>query len=99
MEDLFVGWTKEESIDKFENLVHPDDLMPIMNGLEATRQIRSLNRPDALAVPIIAMSANAFKEDIQKSLEAGMNAHLIKPLDGTKVTDTMKTFLANKITK
>ena len=65
--------------------------------MEATKRIRSMNRPDSLAVPIVAMSANAFKEDIQKSLEAGMNAHLVKPLDGTKVIDTIKNYLANKL--
>ena len=45
------------------------------------------------------MSANAFEEDIEKSLAAGMNEHLVKPLDGTKVSDTMKKYLANKIKK
>ena len=73
--------------------------MPIMDGLEAARQIRSSNRADGLAVPIIAMSANAFEEDIEKSLAAGMNEHLIKPLDGSEVSDTMKKYLANKIVK
>ena len=89
----------QESEIGFYDIVLMDIMMPIMNGLEATRQIRCLNRADALAVPIIAMSANAFKEDIQKSMEAGMNTHLIKPLDGSKVTDTMRNFLANKICK
>lgn len=70
-----------------------------MDGLQATKQIRDMNRPDALAIPIVAMSANAFEEDIKKSLESGMNTHLIKPLDGKKVTDTMKKYLANKIIK
>ena len=76
-----------------------DIMMPIMDGLEAARQIRSSNRADGLAVPIIAMSANAFEEDIEKSLAAGMNEHLIKPLDGSEVSDTMKKYLANKIVK
>lgn len=89
----------ERSEIGFYDIVLMDIMMPIMDGLEATRQIRSLNRADALSVPIIAMSANAFEEDIKKSLEAGMNAHLIKPLDGKRVTDTMKEYLANKITK
>ena len=51
----------------------------VMDGLEATRLIRALNRPDARTVPIVAMSANAFEEDMKKSLESGMNAHLAKP--------------------
>ena len=56
-----------------------------------------MNRADAFAIPIIAMSANAFEQDIQESLEAGMNAHLVKPMDGKKITDTMRKFLANRI--
>lgn len=56
-----------------------------------------MDRADAKAVPIIAMSANAFDEDIQKSVGAGLNARLTKSLDGKKVTDTMKKFLANRI--
>ena len=89
----------EQSEVGFYDIILMDIMMPIMDGLEAARQIRSMNRADALAIPIIAMSANAFEEDIKKSLEAGMNAHLIKPLDGEKVTDTMKEYLANKINK
>ena len=81
----------------FFDIILMDIMMPMMDGLEATRRIRSMKRADACAIPIIAMSANAFEEDIQLSLEAGLNEHLIKPLDGKKVTDTMKKFLANKI--
>ena len=58
-----------------------DIQMPVMDGLEAARQIRSLSRPDAAAIPIIAMSANAFMEDVEKSLAAGMNGHISKPFD------------------
>ena len=58
-----------------------DIMMPEMNGYEATAAIRSLpNRPDALLIPIIAMTANAFAEDVQASLDAGMNGHLSKPI-------------------
>ena len=58
-----------------------DIMMPVMNGFEATAAIRSLpNRPDALRIPIIAMTANAFAEDVQASLDAGMNGHLTKPI-------------------
>jgi CheY-like chemotaxis protein len=57
-----------------------DIRMPVMGGLEAAKAIRALTRPDAQAVPIIAMTANAFDEDIQKSKDAGMNAHLAKPV-------------------
>lgn len=62
-----------------------DIMMPVMDGLAATKAIRSLNRPDAGTVPIIAMTANAFEEDVQKCLDVGMNAHLAKPLDIEKV--------------
>lgn len=58
-----------------------DVMMPEMDGLEATRRIRAMDRPDARTVPIIAMTANAFSDDIQRSREAGVNEHLSKPLD------------------
>ncbi len=58
-----------------------DIRMPVMGGLEATRRIRALSREDAGTVPIIAMSANAFEDDVKASLDAGMNAHLSKPID------------------
>lgn len=58
-----------------------DMMMPVMDGVTATRTIRGLNRSDAVEIPIIAMTANAFKEDEQRCLEAGMNAHIAKPLD------------------
>jgi CheY-like chemotaxis protein len=58
-----------------------DIRMPEMDGLEATERIRALGRPESATIPIIAMSANAFEEDIRKSLNAGMNAHLSKPID------------------
>ena len=58
-----------------------DIQMPVMDGLESTQNIRALDRPDAKTVQIIAMSANAFAEDVQRSLQAGMNAHLSKPVD------------------
>ena len=58
-----------------------DMMMPVMDGLEATRKIRSLNREDAKTTPIIALSANAFEDDIKECLDAGMNAHVAKPID------------------
>ncbi len=70
-----------------------DIQMPVLNGLEATRQIRALPRPDAASVPIIAMTANAFVEDVKNSLEAGMNAHISKPLDMDKVFSTLEELL------
>ena len=58
-----------------------DIMMPVMDGLTATRTIRAMDRKDAKKIPIIAMTANAFAEDVKKCLDAGMNAHLPKPLD------------------
>ena len=58
-----------------------DILMPCMNGYEAARAIRSLKRPDAKTIPIVAMTANAFAEDVQASVDAGMTAHVAKPVD------------------
>ena len=62
-----------------------DVMMPVMDGLTAAKTIRALNRPDAQRIPILAMTANAFAEDAEKCLAAGMNAHLAKPLDIRKV--------------
>ena len=59
--------------------------MPVMDGLEAARRIRALERKDAGSVPIVAMTANAFVEDVQDSLKAGMDAHISKPLDADQV--------------
>lgn len=66
-----------------------DVMMPVVDGLTATRTIRALPRPDASTIPIIAMTANAFDEDIKQCLEAGMNAHLSKPLEMEKVVETI----------
>ena len=64
--------------------------MPVMDGLEATRGIRALDREDAKAVPIIAMTANAFDEDVQRSLQAGMSAHLSKPVEPDRLYETLR---------
>ena len=67
--------------ENYFDLIFMDVQMPVMDGYEATRRIRSLKRPDAASVPIIAMTANAYREDIIKALESGMNDHLAKPID------------------
>ena len=59
-----------------------DVMMPVMDGLTATREIRALEREDAGVIPIIAMTANAYDEDRRKCMEAGMDAHMSKPIDG-----------------
>ena len=73
--------------------------MPVMDGLTATKAIRALNRPDAGIIPIIAMTANAFAEDVQRCLDAGMNAHLAKPLDIEKVKKRFVNIQLNYIIK
>lgn len=74
------------------DVVLMDIMMPRMNGYEATRAIRHMeNRPDGKNIPIIAMTANAFAEDVQAALDAGMNAHLAKPI----VIDTVTAILEN----
>lgn len=65
----------------FYDAILMDIRMPVMNGYEAARQIRALPRPDGSTVPIIAMTADAFAEDVQKALSAGMNGHIAKPVD------------------
>jgi len=67
-----------------------DMRMPVMDGLEATRRIRALNRPDAQTVPIIALTANAFDEDVQRSMQAGLNAHLSKPVEPEALFRTLE---------
>ena len=72
------------------DIILMDIMMPRMNGYEAARAIRSMEgRPDGQTIPIIAMTANAFAEDVQASLDAGMNAHLAKPIDVEKLTKTI----------
>ncbi|NLD19393.1 MAG: response regulator [Clostridiales bacterium] len=70
-----------------------DIRMPVMDGITATVKIRTIDRSDAKSVPIIAMTANAFEEDIKKSLAAGMNEHLSKPIDPKKLYDTITEFV------
>jgi CheY-like chemotaxis protein len=70
-----------------------DVRMPEMDGLEAVTVIRGLDRPDARVVPIIAMTANAFDEDVQNSLQVGMNAHLSKPVDPEHLYQTLEELI------
>ena len=70
-----------------------DMLMPEMNGLEATRAIRAMQREDAATVPIIALTANAFDEDVQRSLQAGLNAHLSKPVQPDTLYEALETLI------
>ena len=82
------AWNGQEIVELFRksesgefDVILMDIMMPVMNGYEATKMIRSLDREDAKTIPIIAMTANAFTEDRLKAKEAGMNEHIVKPLD------------------
>lgn len=97
-----LDWAEDGQIclDKFQkspegyyDAVLMDIRMPHMTGYEATKMIRGLNHPDALSIPIIAMSADAFSDDIQHCLECGMNGHIAKPIDIMEVTRLLKRFL------
>lgn len=97
-----LDWAEDGQIclDKFQrspegyyDAILMDIRMPHMTGYEATKAIRGLNHPNALSVPIIAMSANAFSDDIQHCLECGMNAHIAKPIDVIELTRILKRFL------
>ena len=78
------------------DIILMDVMMPVMDGYEATRRIRSLNRLDAKTIPIVAMTANAFAEDVEESRKAGMNEHISKPLDIGKVKMTIARYIGRK---
>ena len=82
-----------ESAPGYYDAILMDVRMPEMDGLEATAAIRKLDRPDAQRVPIIAMTANAFDEDVQHSLQAGMNAHLSKPVEPEHLYSTLEELI------
>ena len=79
----------EQHPENTYNAILMDVRMPVMNGLEAARTIRNLDRPDAKTIPIIALSANAFDEDVQQSLQSGMTAHLSKPVEPDRLFDLL----------
>ena len=96
-----VDWAEDGQIclDKFQqsepgyyDAVLMDIRMPVMNGYDAAKALRALDRPDA-KLPIIAMTADAFSEDIQQCLECGMNEHVAKPIDIQKLMKLLKTYL------
>ncbi|MDE7004007.1 MAG: response regulator, partial [Oscillospiraceae bacterium] len=76
------------------DLILMDIQMPIMDGYQAARHIRALNRPGVSDIPIIAMTANAFDEDRMAALEAGMNGHIAKPIDVPKLMEVLQELLA-----
>ena len=87
---------KAEHAAGYYDAILMDVRMPVMDGLEATRAIRDLDRPDAKSIPIIAMTANAFDEDVKQSLQAGMNAHLSKPVEPERLYETLGRVIQSK---
>ena len=83
----------EKSAPNYYDAILMDIRMPIMDGLTATENIRALPREDAKKIPIIALTANAFDEDVQRSLQAGMNAHLTKPVEPEHLYQTLAEFI------
>ena len=92
----------KEAVEYFESkpehtfdIILMDIMMPVMDGLEAARQIRAMERSDAAEIPIIALTANAFSEDVQKSKEAGINEHLSKPLQYDVLVEKIAGYVKN----
>ena len=88
------AYNGEEAVKRFAeseigyyDMILMDIMMPVMDGLEAAKHIRTLDRQDSRTVPIYAMSANAFDEDIKRSLNSGMNGHLSKPIHVEKLKE------------
>lgn len=77
----------------FFDIILMDILMPVMNGYDACREIRESGRPDSLTVPIVAMTANAFSEDVERAEKSGMNAHIAKPIDADRMMHVLKEAL------
>ena len=86
----------EQNPEGYFDAIVMDIRMPVMSGLEAARQIRAMSRTDAQTVPIIAMTANAYEEDVSQSLAAGMNAHLAKPIEPQVILDTLAGYIGSK---
>ena len=89
--DLFAG----SEIGHFDAILM-DLRMPVMDGLTATREIRKLKRPDAKTVPIIAVTANAFQEDVERCMQAGMDMHIAKPADSDLLMQTLSRLIASR---
>ena len=100
--NIFTAYTGQEALDivaKHDiHLILMDIMMPAMDGYQAARAIRGSGKKDAETIPIIAMTANAFAEDKRKTMEAGMDAHLSKPLNVPELMDTIRKFCAGKQT-
>lgn len=90
-EQAYKEWMQSKEFEF--DIILMDVMMPVMNGLEATRKIRSSDRTDAPAVPIIAITANAFGDDVNECYKAGMNDCILKPFDAAKIEQTIKKYL------
>ena len=97
------AWNGQKAVDIFRknrpgefDAILMDIMMPVMNGYEAAKMIRSLDREDAKVIPIIAMTANAFTEDKMRAKEAGMDEHIAKPVDGKLLVKVISEFVENK---
>lgn len=89
---LAVEHFQQKPPDSFDAILM-DVQMPVMNGYEASKAIRALEREDASTIPIIAMTANAFAEDVKDALDSGMDAHIAKPIDMELLKKTINQFL------
>lgn len=94
----------KEAVEKFAasevggfDIIFMDVMMPVMNGLDAARKIRSMTRADSQTIPVIAMTANAFQDDVQRSFEAGMNVHITKPLDINKIREAITDVMTKNL--
>jgi CheY-like chemotaxis protein len=94
--DITPAVNGKEALDKFTAMspgtidaIIMDIMMPVMNGYDATRAIRSSDHPEAKSIPIIAMTANAYREDVEKAMDAGMNAHVAKPINVDTLVQTL----------
>lgn len=101
--DVTQAWNGKEAVELFRemgegffDIILMDMQMPVMNGCEAARQIRAMKRPDAATIPIIAVTANAFSEDIAATRNAGMNAHISKPIDFEIFRKTVESLLKDR---
>ena len=97
------AWNGQEAVDIFRksrsgefDVILMDIMMPVMNGYEAAKMIRSLDREDAKVIPIIAMTANAFTEDKMRAKEAGMDEHIAKPVDGKLLVKVINELVKHK---
>ena len=95
------AWNGREAVDIFSasdtdyfDIILMDIMMPVMNGIDASIAIRALQRPDAKTVKIIALSANAFTDDVRRSISAGINEHIAKPIDTQQLFSVLEKYTA-----